>query len=550
MQAKVDSNTQATLSRIEMEKAKIVPVNSPRKSSYVVRDSGAWLGAKSIELTPDTILPEAFNKTVTMVFPGRVNVGTVAERISMVTGVPVRVSPDVAIPQSALQSASASAKAGATGSGTPSTGTPPPLPSGGFGSASTTFSTSTLPNDMPINFTGKLSDFLDSVEARFGVSWEYRDGGVRLFRLVTKTFRIKAHIGSSQFDTQIGKAGGSSAGSSNSSGGSGGGGGSFTSTMAISTQSKFSVWDNLDKAVRMMLTSVGQMAISESTGTITVTDTREIVEKIGRYIDAENAILSKQIAIQVDIFSVTIDERDEFGINWEMVYSKLASLTPLWTLKSSALATLTSAEAGGLGLQIVAPTKDPTYGQVTGSQALFKALNAVSKAEVVTSAAVVTSNRQPVPVANTSQVTYLARTTPATTSTTSAGSGVPGLEPGQVTTGFLMNALPTLLDDENVMLQISIDTSTLERIGTISTGSGATQQTIQTPEVSGRQFMQRVSMRCGETLVLTGFERAGSNYDRRALDKNAAIIAGGSIKGGGKREIMVVLLTPMAMEGI
>lgn len=560
-QKEVDERSQEMLTKVKtVHETQAVPDNKG-KLPLVTHASGAWFGAKTVPLAPDADLPSAFNKRVTMLFPGRVNISTVAERITNVTGVPVRVKPDVfmpatsLMPQGAAQGMLAAAAAPVPGQPVPNPAQPmamAPNPAA-MGSAvgAGLMAAAGYANEMEVNYVGDLAGFLNLASARFGINWEYRDGAIQFYRLVTKTFSVKANPGSSKFNTSIGKSGGTQAGAT---GGSvtNSSSSTFNSNMSVDTTSDFSVWDNIAKQFDAVKSGVGRYAIAQSTGSVTAMDTKEVIDEMGKIIDHENAILSKQVMVKVEVMSVAMDNGDEFGLDWSLVYSKLSSLTPQWTLKSQSIGSLTSAEAGSLGIQVVAPvTNDNSLTQrLTGSQALFKALNTIGRANTEIKNTVSTMNRQAVPVALTDQDTYLASTTPGVASTSGGASGLPGLTPGMVTTGYLMNIQPTVQENDAVMLKFSLDLSTLKKLGIISTGSGATQQSIQTPSVSGTQMQNQFGVRSGETLVLTGFERSIGQYDKRTLAEGASIGLGGSISGKRTREAILILITPYISEGV
>lgn len=545
--------------------------DTPTRPAAAVRSKGVWLGVQVSELMPDAALPAAFNTKVTMIFPGRVNITTVAERITNVTGVPVRVKPDVFLPASLLQpkgagmagqmQAALPAQGGVAGMlpGAVGAGGLPALPPAGaaagtLGSLAATRTMSDFAQEMEVNYTGKLSSFLDMLSAKFGVNWIYRDGAIQMYRLVTKTLVLKENPGERSSQTDIGKTGGVTTGASAASGSasSGASSGTFNAAMSVRTQAGYSAWKNIKDAIDTVMTQVGRVSISESTGTIVITDTKEVVERVTALVNHENAILTKQVAVRVDVVRVMMSDKDEFGIDWSLVYSKLSNLTPQWTVKTASPATLTSASVGTVGISIVAPVSSDSSltSRTSGSDALFRALGTVTRNVDRTSNTVVAKNRQPVPLAITNQLTYLAQTTPGTATAGAAGAAIPGLVPGVVTTGYLLNLLPTVLDNDAVMLQFSLDLSRLDRLDAATTGSGATLQQIQTPAVSGSQFQQQIGLRAGETLVISSFESNKGSYDRQTLGRNSPVGLGGSFTGGTGREAVVIMLTPMILQGV
>ena len=504
---------------------------------------GLYVPRKSIPVNSDLNLPPIFERNITAIYPGATNVSTVAERITKVTGIPVKIKPDVYLKATSLIVAGSSAPA----SSNDTVVTPiNPQPGAPLGQAPTigpnsttqaqtsqTLSDSTYAETFELNYDGSLSGLLDRLSSRLGISWEYKNGQIELYRLLTRTFVLKANPGATEFASSLGKDGGESG---------------FASSSKVTMKSQFSVWQSVENSVRSMLSTSGKLSVSQATGTITITDTKQVVESVAEYIDRENNILTRMVSLKVEILSVRLRDADEFGLDWDFIYRQINNGAQRFSFTLGSPTSLTSAQAGGIGFNILAPIGEG-LGQYSGSSAIFNALASVGRTNVVTTSSATTLNRQPVPVAITNQVAYLAETTPAQGGI-AGGKAVPGLKPGIVTTGFLLNFLPTVLDSNSILLQFSLDISELQRLGTFSVGSGVTQQAIQTPEVSGTQFLQRVAIKPGETLILSGYDRYFGQYDQRTLDRNGEPGLGGSRSGRNDREILVILVSPIIREGI
>lgn len=168
----------------------------------VVNDDGIWLPFRKIR---DNELQAAGHKATSRRFSVNREFRTiqdVAERVTLLMGVPVSVSPEVLPPGGAAAAATAAAA--------PTPTAAPMVPAfAGLASASTSG------NLVPISYDGPLAGFLDVAAARFGVSWEWTGDSIRFYRTTTRTFRLAALPGSTQFQSMV----------SNSTGGSGGGGG-------------------------------------------------------------------------------------------------------------------------------------------------------------------------------------------------------------------------------------------------------------------------------------------------------------------------------------
>ena len=179
--------------------------------------------------------------------------------------------------------------------------------------------------------------------------------------------------------------------------------------------------------------------------------------------------------------------------------------------------------------------------QWAGSDAVISALQSVSRVSLMTSASVYTLNNQPVPVQVAKQTSYLASI--MNTLTPNVGSTT-ALTPGVVTSGFNMNLLPHILEDNTVLLQYAVDISSLLALRS-ATSNGST---IQIPELETRNFLQRVSLRSGETLVLSGFEQTNDNMDRRGALAADNPMLGGGANASRTHDQIVVLITPVLTE--
>lgn len=541
IQRQVDNQYDANSAIVTNRSKDVITENVTSNVSTVQRSKGAWLGGRALPLQADTTLPEIFRQPAKLRFPGRHNLATIAERITKVTGIPVSVKPDVFLSQSAFVTGGAAGAATAPTNGTP---LPPlPVPASSLSAGVSSTAVSNTASDFEMNYEGTLAGYLDLLCARAGISWEYREGVISLHRLVTRVFTLKAIPGDAGFNSSIGKSADSKAGAGQTSSG-------FNSASTVKMESKFSVWDSLGDAIKSMLSPAGRVAMSQATGNITVTDTRDVIDQVARLVDKENANITRQVSMRVEVLSVRLNNASQYGIDWDIVFNQLSNA---YQVRMSSPASLVSAATGNLGFSILAPTT-PGTGTTTqqrfgGSQAFFSALNNYGRVSVVTTANAVTLNRQPVPVAITNQTAYLAETTPAPAGALGTTGGTPGLKPGVVTTGFLLNLLPTVLDSNSILLQFSLGISDLVRLKNSTSGIGASQSSIETPEVSSTEFLQRVAIRPGETLVLAGYERAVGQYDRRTLSEGAPVGVGGSFNGANNREAVVILVTPVLSDG-
>lgn len=408
--------------------------------------------------------------------------------------------------------------------------------------------------------SGTVSDLLDLVAAKADINWRYENGQILLQQTETKTWTIKNLPGSLQLQNQMtNNTGLSSSGGSTGSASSGGAGGSSSSGQAGTsssatgnTQTNQNVqftyngdyWTSLDKAVGKMVSPKGSYSINDQTASVTVNDKPSIIAKINDYIVNQNDLLSRQVVIDVQVLSVETDATDNYGINWNLA---LKGSDASFSINGQASQTGSSG-----GTFVPSPVFLPSSttqaftvaansGDLTGSQLIINALSSISRVSNVISTAAVTLSNQPVPINFTDQISYLASV--QTTQTAQVGSQT-ALTPGQMTVGFSMNVLPVIEDDGVVRLQTSVSISNLKQMAQYSSGGSS----IQLPTVGNRSFMQKTSIRTGDTFVVTGFDSDLNSITQDGVGGSSFWWLGGGVSANKKRTRLVILLTPRVVQ--
>ncbi len=466
----------------------------------VVREPGIWIGRNTVKRDTDP-LPALFDKPAT--FDRTVqSLSEFAERITLRSGVPTKVAAD------ALATAGRAPAAGAAAA-TTNTASPVKIVYSG----------------------GSFKGLLDTAAARYGVFWKYSNGAIQFFNLDTRTFQISAIPGDASLNANVGSSASTESGGG---GGGGGGGGNINSsnTQNIAVKSELSVFGNLEKAVAIMLSANGKVVSSPATGTLTVTDNPATLERVAAFLEAQNKTLAKQIMINVTVLAVTLTKSDNYGIKWNQVYNTLRNRYGI----TNELTSIENSTSFSAGILSTAASK------WAGTNVVVQALSEQGNVRRETSASVVTLNNQPVPIQVAKQTAYLKSS--ETTQGAVAGSTT-SLTPGQVTTGFNMSILPHILENGSLMLQFSTDISSLRNLRSVSSGSSK----IESPEVDTRNFLQRVAMKSNETLIISGFEQTDDNIDRNGVGTPANLFLGGLFKGSANKEVIVILVTPVAMNG-
>lgn len=380
-----------------------------------------------------------------------------------------------------------------------------------------------------IRWQGPLEGLLDTVAAGLGLSWKYSAGMITLYYLESQTFQIYAIPSETkmrstvQSGIDLGRS--SEQGSSKEQG---------QSAQTTSVSLKSSMVQDIHRNIQSMLTpQVGQMSVATSTGTLTVTDTPDTLDRVARYIRHENQTITKQVLLNIKLLSVQLNQADQIGINWkQLLYDGGNSL--LKSIKGSSPTILAATDNSAM-VTILGG------GRLDNSELLLKALAEQGKVSIVTSPSVTTLNLQPVPVQVATQEGYLAQVEV----TKNKGEHSVSMKPGMITHGFNMSLLPFVMADNQLLLQYTINLSELIELQKFENIHGGH---IQLPRINTRLFSQKVKLRSNETLVLSGFEQIRNETGRRGVGHANNWLFGGGINAEQKRNIIVLMITPVILE--
>lgn len=501
----------------------------------------SWLPVRKVVRSERDIENAKTNNIQVEVNQRFANLNEVVGVISSLTGLPVFVSPDVISGsiQQAQPAAAPSSMPTMMPAGIPNL---PPLPGGSSGYGASLGSAgglATLPSTPsgPIspasafstNYSGSLTGLLNLVSAYYGISWKSEEAGLRFYKMESKTFRIIALPGDMRLSSSIeSSAGGGGGGGA--SGGSPSQSGSSTSSTGVAV-SGLSVWTSMESAIKLMLSPGGKVFSSPATGTITVTDAPSIIAEVAEFVNGQNKSMGRQVSVNVRVLTVDVNEGDDYGINWDSVYKNLSAIGNPYSV---ALKTAFPMTSGGGNLVLSAPSTSSS--RWAGSSAMIAALSTQGRVSELTSSTLVTLNNQPSPVNVGRRVSYLASS--STTQTPNVGATT-ALTPGSVQTGFSMTLLPHIIDGRELLLQYSLDLSSLLRLSTITSGTAS----IQAPDISTSNFIQRVRMQSGETLVVAGFDQDNLSAVANGIGAAENTVLG-SRNGTKKRSMLVVLIQP------
>jgi type IVB pilus formation R64 PilN family outer membrane protein len=489
-------------------------------------------------------LPFSLDRDIAYRPAGPVSITDVAQLITKETGLQVIVAPD------ALNPGILSAKSAGTTARGAAQAVPDPdslaglLPNGMAGAMPGSASSFDLGLSSGglisgLNYNGKTSGLLNQATSRLGLSWHFDPElqGVRITYFDTRTFDVwtfgdELEIESTVKSGLLTSTGNGDSGSSTSSGGATGESGSNQSTKSTY---KTSLMSDIESNVKAMLSMQppGRLYLSRSTGTLTVSDRPEVLNRISSYLRDTNRSITRQVLFNVKVYEVNFSDSDQTAVNWSAVYK---SISGKWGFGLSNTVAGISSEAISASGSILDTSSSPW----AGSKAVVQALSEQGRVSEVRSPSVTTLNLQPAPIQIGNVQSYVASS--STTTTASVGSST-ALTPATITSGFNMMLLPKLLDKENMLLMITLSISSKP----IFKDFESNDSKVQTTDYDTKNVAPKVRLRSGETLILTGFDENGDDARKSGVGSPSFFGLGGGRTRSTSHSALVVLVTPIVL---
>jgi len=507
-----------------------------RPSNVAVRE-GIYLGEDGFRVHRGDPLPRRFEADNGIVFnsPVEMNIRDFAFRLKSLTGMRVDYRDIAATPLFAGSESGGENAAGllpAMG-GADSTTVPSDLqgdPEGGSG-ASMAGGNPAGGSDHPVditfrvNYEGPLSGLLDYVASQAGVDWEYRGGRIKFLGPQTATYTIWALPNSVTAESTIG---------SEAEGGGFGTAGNTTVTNSVEN----AYWEDLSEGLDAIIPSLGTAyAVNQSTGTITVTALRSTHERVADYVERENARLSRQVAVRIDVIAFQARDNSSRSTSLNGVLESVSD-----GIRATATTGPVTSIAGGVdfGTTILDNDSD-LFGNLTGSQAALRALSQYGRVSVLNSTTVTAMNNISTPVNITRNQAYLAGTT---VTTEDDGATSTEIDTDTITSGINILLTPRIMSGGEVNVNYTMTVTELENLATFNGGGNF----VQLPEVSSRSFMQTVNMDSGDSMVIASYDNAQRRRESASPFSPAYWGLGGSDSFDAADTQIVIVMTPVVLE--
>lgn len=278
----------------------------------------------------------------------------------------------------------------------------------------------------------------------------------------------------------------------------------------------------------------GYYTIDKPIGLITVTAPRPVMEKVESYLNNLKAELYKQVSIEAKILEVTVSDETKVGIDWGALLDDAKYSGIGVNANIGAISAHNPLGEGGIrSLTLTLPS----------FSLLIDAIEKQGKTKVLANPRISVLNGQPALINVGKQISFVKKVSSTTDATT--GQVTYAVETASQSSGIVMSVVPTIMDNQEIILNLIPVTSTLtEPIATQSFGTGS----VGLPETKVRELSTIVRIKQGETLVVGGL--IDSNDDNN--DSNVPALGKLPLIGGlfglekklKSRKELVILLKP------
>ena len=310
-----------------------------------------------------------------------------------------------------------------------------------------------------------------------GYYWERDHDLIRVHRLKTRVFNLDyirlIRGGTGQNKAQV------------TSGSGGGGASQDAGEITVNQQDEIKFWQELQEQIHALLSDEGRMVINRLSGTIQVTDRRQRVEEISKFLAKIRRSLYRQVEIEARIYEVNLNDNYSLGIDW-------SKINFYGTAGNIALSNIITAPFGGFVAKAATAKVSFNDGSFEG---VLEALREQGDLQVVSQPRVLTMNNQPALIKVATDQAFFTQTVVQGT----AGTGNIVTEQARsVTVGLVLSVTPQISDDGWIMLDVTPIISRLREI------RESPQKTATAPVLDVKQSSGLVRLRDGEMVLIGG----------------------------------------------
>ena len=363
-----------------------------------------------------------------------------------------------------------------------------------------------------LEHAGSLRSLLDKLATQLDAEWQFQDNVIVFSGSQTVVFTI--HMPPFQVTGSASEAGHSSNFSRN-------------------------VWNDLISGVERIIESnggQGNVVPVEAAGQLIVTAKPRALGAVARFIEKENKLLARQIALEVELISVRVSDNDDYEFNLGAVLSDVFETTVnLGNITSSG----TTAAAANMFLGF---NRSGT-GTLSRLATSLGGRTTTVLASNVSRTTMILMNGQSAPLEVDDEEAYVSsitrqqdRTTDETTVT---------YQTATLTTGLDIVVTPYISENESVVVNVAMNIS--QNLGFQEYGTVGSDNVVQLPNTRNRSFINQVVVPSGATLVAVGYESKVSNAEKSGVGHSSFFLLSGKDDSEIIRERLVIAITPVIL---
>lgn len=401
-----------------------------------------------------------------------------------------------------------------------------------------------------------LYEVFDILISSNNLNYEYKNNILKLSALETKSFKVD-YITSIRQGTATMSASVSAVPKED---GDSGDNDVDKSDNQIQVKEEFDFWKTIDAEVQAIINSgrekyMAQAPIINSrAGLVTITATKNQLDRVDEYFETLKQRLLKQVMIDVTILSVELNEDNRMGIDWSKFQlgffaNGISNIFGInsgssWIVGNTSSITGTPGSSSSIGSGDIGKVVAFDAGVTFSMDGVFDFLRDKGKTSVVSSPKILTLNNQQALITVGDTINYQ---TTETTSNTADNSNViaEDVTNYSIFIGILLNLLPTVSDDGKIMLRINPSLSDFKY-------SDDNQRQLSprsiAPDTTEKKLSTVVNVKSGDTIVLGGLISNSVAYENRGVPVLSSIpLLGYAFKYAGdvtRTQELVFVITP------
>lgn len=265
-----------------------------------------------------------------------------------------------------------------------------------------------------------------------------------------------------------------------------------SSTNTITSAESFDFWPTLVAEITSVLNTGADYYVAQApivnpnAGLITITATKQQLDRVSTYIDALEKRLHKQVLIDVSILAVDLSKGRKTGIDWSKFDLSLSSIS---TLDDRTDIASSLVQTSGSTLSVV----NKAVFTMTG---LLDFLGSSGDTKVISSPKILTLNNQQALITIGDNINYRV---PTESEDTDTNNNTVTYENKSIFIGVLLNITPEITEDGEIILRINPSVSNFKYT------ADAVQQTREiAPDTSEKKLSTVVKVQNNNTIILGG----------------------------------------------